>query len=271
MKYSSLSTPIKRALFRPQAGPAISRPATAILVGMFLCHVSMPNLLRGQAKSDSGQGGSSELVDGLLDLLKEPQPDSPKLETDPTARPKLSPADVGLDGEDLGEQSDNPLVSVRQSMWIAAGYLERGMTHAETQTLQSDIIRRLDELIAQVEQANQQQRPEESQQASRQPQNDASQSTQEMQFSNPQPANRDKAEPGATEPSMEPSESNPGQTGARANAIVDLADPQVLQQSVWGQLPERVRKQMQSRMVERFLPSYREQIAAYFQALLKEP
>jgi hypothetical protein len=48
-----------------------------------------------------------------------------------------------------------------------------------------------------------------------------------------------------------------------------MADPKRLQQDVWGQLPEQVRKQMQSRMVERFLPSYRPQIEAYFRALMQ--
>ena len=36
---------------------------------------------------------------------------------------------------------------------------------------------------------------------------------------------------------------------------VELADPKALQQDVWGQLPSRVRQQMQSRMVEQFLPA----------------
>ena len=53
-------------------------------------------------------------------------------------------------------------------------------------------------------------------------------------------------------------------TGVQRNAR------ELLQQEGWGQLPERVRKQLQSRMVEEFLPSYRQQIEAYFQQLLRE-
>ena len=50
---------------------------------------------------------------------------------------------------------------------------------------------------------------------------------------------------------------------------VDLNDPRALQRSAWGNLPERMREQMQSRMVERFLPPYRDEIEAYYRALVK--
>lgn len=65
----------------------------------------------------------------------------------------------------------------------------------------------------------------------------------------------------------------PGQPGASAmgsrNVTVDLNDPRALQRSAWGNLPERTREQMQSRMVERFLPPYRDEIEAYYRALAK--
>ena len=61
----------------------------------------------------------------------------------------------------------------------------------------------------------------------------------------------------------------PGQGGEPTDSHVGLADPKALQENVWGQLPEQVRKRMQSRMVEHFLPAYRTQIEAYFQALLQ--
>ncbi|MCC6509783.1 MAG: hypothetical protein IT423_11785 [Pirellulaceae bacterium] len=64
--------------------------------------------------------------------------------------------------------------------------------------------------------------------------------------------------------------SQPGTGSKQARQIVvDLNDPAALQRSAWGSLPERVREQMQSRMVERFLPGYREEIEAYYRALAK--
>jgi hypothetical protein len=36
---------------------------------------------------------------------------------------------------------------------------------------------------------------------------------------------------------------------------------------VWGHLPERIRQQMMSRMVERFLPQYEASIEEYFRRL----
>lgn len=228
---------------------------------------AQPPVTQNQAE----KGQESELVEGLLDLLNEPAPpateqDSPDDKQGPSI--KLTPADVGLDGEDLGEDSDNPLGAVRQSMLIAAGFLERGLTNAETQTLQSDIVDRLDEIISQLETPNENSSQNQQQQESSQ---ESQQQNQTTQFSKPQQSPSESEQPSQENGNGEQAgDDNPGQQGAAGSQSVDMADPRALQQSVWGQLPERVRKQMQSRMVERFLPSYRAEIEAYFQALLKE-
>ena len=97
------------------------------------------------------------------------------------------------------------------------------------------------------------------------------------------------ADPSSTgnEPSNSKSSNNnrPGQSAGRdpqqalgqpgiskigeRSVTVDLNDPRALQRSAWGSLPDRMREQMQSRMVERFLPSYRDEIEAYYRALVK--
>ena len=89
-----------------------------------------------------------ELTKGLLDLLDAPDTGGT---TDKPNSTELTPADVGLDGEDLGERSEDPLQAVRQSMLIAAGFLERGQTNDDTQQLQQDILTRLDEIIDELE------------------------------------------------------------------------------------------------------------------------
>ncbi|MEZ6136063.1 MAG: hypothetical protein R3C53_14275 [Pirellulaceae bacterium] len=209
---------------------------------------------------------TSDLTQGLLDLLNPPLPK--KSTGDQRPQPELTPADVGLDRQELSEQPANPLESVRQSMLIAAGYLQRGAVNAQTQQLQSDIVTRLDELIAQFDNAaskqQHQQSREPSEQRSQNPPQQDPQQAQATQTTAQQPPAND------VDASQQQLQSGPGQVGPKAEALVELADPQAMQQSVWGHLPERTRTQMQSRMVEQFLPSYRTQIEAYFKALLEQ-
>ncbi len=243
-----------------------------ILLGL-VCQMSFLNpdgskLVAQEPKSEE----QAELVDGLLELLNEPVP---PVRTPAEPTPTLTPADVGLAGEDLSDQTGNPLQGVRQSMLIAAGFLGKGLVNQQTRQLQTDIVVRLDELIEELEQASaaQQQSSQQQEQQSQQ----QTQSEQRTSSSNPtqpstsqsttqsQTASDSERQPGQADPTPD----SPAQKGQAANSQVDLVDPKALQQDVWGQLPEQVRKQMQSRMVERFLPSYRQQIEAYFQALLE--
>lgn len=214
--------------------------------------------------------GAENLTDGLLDLLKSPSAGdgagqgARKSAALPGSPLPLQPSDVGLEGEDLGEQSDNPLAAVRQSMLIAAGFLQSGERGSDTRILQRDIVSRLDDLIAELEKpsSNLKQQPKDGQ-------SQASQSQQQTRVQQPQKQTAEGDEQSQSAGS-EPSDGQSGNGEMAGGQNVQLADPEALQKSVWGQLPERVRKQMQSRMVEKFLPSYRQQIEAYFQALLNE-
>ena len=210
---------------------------------------------------------TAELTEGLLDLLDE-SPASP--EKDPSAKSDedigLKPEDVGLESEDLNEQTGNPLAAVRQSMLIAAGYLSKGVGGTPTQTIQSDIVSRLDELIASLESASEDSQPQ-SQDSSEDQESSSSEETSFEKRETTVEVSEQAPPEDQTESEMR--RNAPGQTGVGANVVQKLGSPQALQQEVWGQLPERVRKQMQSKMVERFLPSHREQIEAYFRKLLQ--
>jgi len=238
---------------------------------------------------------NSALLDDLLDLLAEPaqQSDSNDAASSGGAgEPTLRPADVGLDGEDLGESAENPLISVKQSMLIAAGWLQRGKADPSTQQLQRDIVTRLDELIEQLEQSRRKksQRQQEEQQdsdAPQSPQQRSQQSSQEQRQQQSTSPRQSDAEAGEESPDQQRAQggqssaeeqtrqvgqqpsAGPGEQGPAAPVRIDLGNPLALQEGVWGQLPEQLRKQMQSRMVEQFHPTYRRQIEAYFQALLK--
>lgn len=231
-----------------------------------------------QNSSDSSRrSATSPLVEGLLELLDPPKA-GPQRSADPTTSdgeptgpksagpvPQLRPEDVGLGGEDLGQPSENALEAVRQSMLIAAGYLDRGVTHQSTQQLQSDIVQRLDDFIDQLEQANRSQsnRPQTSS-------NSSVTSSESLSAVTSSTTNTKDTESASEPQSTESLQGGPTGTGPARSAAVKLGDPRALQRSVWGHLPDQVRKQMQSKMVERFLPSYRQQIEDYFQALLTE-
>jgi hypothetical protein len=231
----------------------------------------------GQATLVAQEGESKEqsaLVDGLLDLLNEP---APSTKPPGPAVPQAEPKEKHSFGTDPTHSADNPLHVVRQSMLIAANHLSQGLVTQETQQLQGNIVTQLDELIQQMEQSqpsnpsSQPGQPRPAASSASQPtpteSQSSSSSTASSQSSAPDRSQSDsQRESGQTDQNPD----GPAQKGRAATATVDLADPKVLQQNVWGQLPEQVRKQMQSRMVERFLPSYRQQIEAYFQALLED-
>lgn len=202
----------------------------------------------------------NDLLEGVLDLVTEPKESN-------SDQPKLTPEEVGLGGENLGEQTSNPLQAVRQSMLIAAGFMQKGAAGSSTQQLQADIVVRLDELIEQLEKSPQDQQQSQSEQNSADQQSrdqggEPSGEEVEGQQSGEQPS--DATEPGKMQ------QSDSGNTGETADTEVELAKSRALQMDVWGMLPDSVRAQMQSQMVEQFLPSHREKIEAYFRALLKQ-
>ncbi|MEM8735766.1 MAG: hypothetical protein AAGG44_16155, partial [Planctomycetota bacterium] len=195
-----------------------------------------------QAKSNkvpksSDASKETTLTEGLLDLLDSGSDDEPMESTEPTTTMQegLTPRDVGLDGEDLGEASSNPLRAVRQSMMIAAGYLERGVTDRSTQVLQGDIVQRLDELIEQIETSNQNSPKPSEQEKSQESAQDQSSKFERRQ----REVTASEQAPDEEEVEQNLQKGTPGQTGVGANVVEQMRDPQALQKAVWGQLPER--------------------------------
>lgn len=225
------------------------------------------------SESSKEKSDNNVLLEGLLDLVKEPE--SPPAPGVPPVRdseagnaPGLRPEDVGLAGEDLKEQSDNPLQAVRQSMLIASGFLQRGATDEETQVLQNDIVLRLDRLISEFESGKQNSKSQQNE-SQGQTAGESEGTSERVSQQTTEMKSGDTGERSDTEIQKEP-QATPGNAGKSPDAEVLLADPRALQLNAWGSLPDSVRAQMQSQMVERFLPSYREQIEAYFKTLLKQ-
>ncbi len=244
-----------------------------------------------------------DLTEGLMDLLREPiatpKPREPGSQSPPAEAPLPSA------GEDIGQGPANPLAEVQLGMTTLAQWLRTGADARRTKELQRDVVLRLDEVdwaigttIANTIAVsifggcsvntitdqpvtfsfpgaaftiwNQRITPQSGQKtdsASPQPGDDQTQPGQNGEGQNQSAGQK---QPGATGGGNAPQSGQPGPSSSGAKGVtVDLNDPRALQRSAWGNLPERTREQMQSRMVERFLPSYRDEIEAYFRALAK--
>lgn len=249
---------------------------------------SSPSPSGTQSKEQDEQ---SKLTEGLLELLGQPENEKSGLgkATGPTTdsarnknanQPKNSPrasdangsglsnpSRQGSESRSMGANDANPLAVVRDNMHSAASMMQQGRSDQQTVKLQDEIVKRLDDLILQLEQQDQSMQ--------RTSQKKQQQNQQSSSFEKQPPQTKPRSKQGqetsdnSTEQGNEAAD-GPGSRGKQANANVRTSDPAALQQNVWGHLPTRVRSQMQSRMVEEFLPSYRERIEAYYRALLEE-
>jgi len=214
-----------------------------------------------------------ELVEGLLDLLEEQQPSPPVSEQD-------------------------PLQLIQRLMEEATRALLVDATIQRASELQSDIVRSLDSLIGQLQQAQSNAQsgsdvahgdpasnaaPRSAQQESGSEQTSALSSGESDSSIQSKPQETDAQSSLAANNSLQSQHSAlnsqnspnsagdaPGNTSSGTAPAVPLHSPVQLQQSVWGHLPERIRSQMQSKMVEQFLPSHRRQLEAYYRALLQQ-
>ncbi|MEO8271134.1 MAG: hypothetical protein ABI557_15540, partial [Aureliella sp.] len=120
--------------------------------------MSQPTTARAQESPSNGQ---SALVDGLLDLLSEPNPASvPDSQSDPNQLP--APARSAIEESQLLDPSlaEHPLALVGKTMRAAAAQLSKGVFHSETRNLQVDIVQRLDSLIEEMQQTDPSQSPQ---------------------------------------------------------------------------------------------------------------
>lgn len=270
---------------------------TATLVALILGGVSNHNAFSQvasptpspQSSPSSSQSGvptkeqdeQSKLTEGLLELLGKPEneksgagnasgPTADSARNKNAIQPKDSPANPpkqAADPRSMGTNDANPLAVVRDNMHSAASMMQQGRSDQQTVKLQDEIVKRLDDLILQLEQ--QDQSMQRSSQKKKQQSQQSSSTKKQPPQAKPQSKQSQEKSDSSTEQGNEAAD-GPGSSGKQANANVRTSDPAALQQSVWGHLPTRTRSQMQSRMVEEFLPSYRERIEAYYRALLEE-
>jgi hypothetical protein len=205
-----------------------------------------------------------------------------------------TPNDADPAGQRSFGSSENPLEVIHMGMLTASKYLREGETGTNTQEVQNNVLLRLDELIDMSQKQAKKPRSSSSRTSSQRstkrsaPQEQKPQQRSDSSQQRSGEKNRSQGEQENNEESGEGAEKNnrenqenengdqsdvdPNSTGRQASNAsrsgkAALGDAKALQQGVWGHLPERIRQQMMSRMVERFLPEYEASIEEYFRKL----
>ena len=203
-----------------------------------------------------------ELLEGLDDLDR-PPPDATGLEPmiEPPGR-LPSELDAQLleqlgDGEDIGQESTNPLVAIGRQMRVVEELISRSITSGRTQRLQGQIIADLDQLIEQLKS-----------------QCKSGQSEGGGGAPNKRPGSKPGAKSqggsGENRGDNRPARESADRIGAAGPDDAELDRMKQMLKHVWGHLPPKVREQMQSGAIEEFLPKYEKLIEDYYSRLAKD-
>lgn len=210
-----------------------------------------------------GLGGG--LLDDLPDLgLGEPE--GKKMNQGDEPGPPKGRDIEGLPGEDLGQpgESNDPLTRIGQQMRRVENRIAQRDASKETQNLQEEIVSSLDELI---KKAQEQQNSQNNSSSSKKP--PGSQRSKVKQPSQQQQAGNN-AGNGSGQTSTKPASDSSDRLGPDELREVNMDQMRDLIKDVWGNLPERMREQMNQDAVEEFLPKYRLQIEEYFRRLAED-
>lgn len=275
----------------------------AILTTCVLLAAASPAIADNAADQDSLdqellEGLGDDLFDGLdmPDLSTPDEKQPPAGETDPTAPAKEGGAKPAVepDGEDIGEGPENPLVEIGRQMQTVQDRIGQGQAEDDTLSMQRSIIQQLDDLIEKAKQQqqqqqqqnqnqNQQQQQQQQQQKNQQQQQQQNQQQQNQQQQSQSQQQQQQPQNGGAEP--QPQEGDAEQMGQQENEQASESSDEVrdrdyellpleargaLIKEVWGQLPERVRQQLQNASVEKFLPKYERLTEDYFRRLAEE-
>ena len=177
--------------------------------------------------------------------------------------PKPADADSDLDqqlleqlgaGEDLGQASPDPLVTIGRRMRLAESLISRQVTSQKTQRVQQQVIEDLERLIEEMKKQCQ----------GGQGDSKPAAKSGAKPGGKGRPGNGQNA--GAGQPAKESAERPDGKASDRE----ELAGLERMLKQVWGHLPAKIRDQMQSGAIEEFLPKYERLIEEYYSRLAEE-
>lgn len=276
---------LNKSCLKKKMGAAIAR-ARSIRGVRWLSLAMCASLVLSYASNAVAQQPPTSDSDILSDeLLKDIVP----MDAAESAEPDNSTDNDHAGGNRSFAAGDNPFEVISLGMWTASKYLREGQTGTTTQDVQSNVLMRLDELIEQAEKQSKKPKSSSSSSSSQpktkrqirreqsqgQKSEDKQRSNQQNQSEGGQESPEDKGDQPQAAPKNDGNEAESGRpegNGSQASedsrkSQLDLGNAKALQQGVWGHLPERIRQQMMSRMVERFLPEYEASIEEYFRKL----
>jgi hypothetical protein len=194
-----------------------------------------------------GIGGRPEkAVDGQQPSAERQVPQTPG------GAPRVKPVDPFAHGEDVGvAPAGQVFQAIEKQMLVVQQRLREMDTSEPTQEMQRRIVMDLDAVIQQMQEQMAAQRT----------------GSQQTDASNQQgkPSDKDGGDTGDRRASgtPDPSSANDGQL-AETDAMRKALD------RFWGNLPERVRRQVQNMNAVEFLPEYQKLIEDYYQRLAEE-
>lgn len=222
----------------------------------------------GAARKKAGESkATSSLDDMLLDDLENDLPDgrhakpskaAEAMSPDVPAGSKSALDDELLrqlgEGEDLGEETLDPLLLISRRMRAVEGLIEERNTSHTTQRLQKQIVEDLDLLIEQMKK-----------QCSGAPGDGDG-----KKKPGGKPGSGNKAGTGANKGNSRPAKDSTARTGKNADTRTELDRMKQMLKEVWGHLPPKIREQMQAGSPEEFLPKYERLIEEYYKRLAEE-
>jgi len=180
-------------------------------------------------------------------------------------KPADRPADASSDldqqlleqlaeGEDIGQESSHPLVSIGRRMRVAEALIGRQVTSQKTQRVQQLVIEDLDRLIEQLQKQCR----------------SGQCSSKSAPKPGAKPGSKSRAGSGENTGANQPAKESTERTGGQASGREELARLQQMLKQIWGHLPPKLRDQLQSSSIEEFLPKYEKLIEEYYTRLAEE-
>jgi TolA-binding protein len=161
-----------------------------------------------------------------------------------------------LAGEEQGDAFEQAVRLMRES---AERLESAGDSGVQTQRLQEEAIKRLDQLIAQAQrQRSRQQQQQQQQQQSRE---------QREQQAQRQSSQQQQAEAQGQNPGGTGDRDNPGRPGQAAR----LNPAQLAGSAAWGNLPAHVREALVQGLADRYSSMYQRLTEEYYRRLAEEP
>jgi hypothetical protein len=243
---------------------------TCCRIAVIFIAATMPVLADPPSSADSQPSLDEMLLEDLDNQLLEGLDDIPGPQADAAEESKGGEdGDAGLadfqseldrmlleqlgEGEDLGQESSDPLSSIARRMRTVEQLISRQNTSERTQQIQEQIVADMEALIEQLQKKC-----------------SGGQCNNDGPKQPGKPSSGNKAGSGENQGSNQPAKDSTDRVGKSEEELADLERLERMLKSVWGHLPPKVREQMQNGTQEEFLPQYQELIEEYYKRLATE-